>query len=491
MPRQRDPNFDYEAAFEEAEFVLRAIAPAELDGIPVYIVDAARAADAGLVSGDVFGWWSPFLDLLVRDLVTTWQGRGVAFIINPDFFNLPPESPAAQHATEVLATVLHEAAHAIELAVPLFRSREMPDGPAAGLDFNRSMLNALAVRVETEPAAVFRHCNSHDPRRFGRIASHLVWRSAAIGKTISPARVWESGMWSFSQRAFLRALGDEPQRLQALTFEEILKLPAPPAYVELCQRYEAAVTAYLAQQSQTGETPMPKKDVTATLQERAQARKAAALAAYEELLARYVAGEGEDLDPDETERILAEAGKSIDDLLALRSRLQRRQIALATIAKAREAQKQLERIDEERKASNRELNQHEKEHRQRCAEWKREEDLLAVEMQAKALAEKTLGECAEPELVMELAELRKERLRRDNRRTELLEIRAQREENVRVSKRALGGWRDGEGRRLAEKTAAEMEADLAEIVRLEDENDAALQTISQRMSEIEKLMRAA
>lgn len=478
--RRRDPSFDYEAAFADAELVLRAIVP-ELDGIPVYIVDAARAGHV-LTSGDVYGWWAPFLDMHLMDLVgERWCGRGIGMIINPDYFDLPADVPVEQHGVEVLATVLHEAAHALEIAVPMIRRRQMPDEPSIGLEFNRGILNALAGRVESEPAAVFRHCNDHHPRRFGRIVSHLAWRAAAIaGRRISPARIWDPGV-GLAPRLFLQALGDEPERLQAVEFEIILNLPAPPAYRELCLRYDAAVTARLAAAAVFFPQEQPTMSLIQNLQQQEAEEAREAQEAYGQLVRDTLADRKRD--PKEARAILKAAGKTTDDLAAFVNTRNMRRYCLRELRKIDEAREKLQSMDAELKERFEEFQRQRAaydEYRKGCEAARRPlEDLL----KQKDRIESQLRDCR-PDLGAKLQELNREAWKVGQRvgqiRSEWL-VNAR--SRVRECERAVrqSGW--PEARAQAEQELARAQQRVRDL-------EAEAESLDQRLAELQDRQRA-
>jgi hypothetical protein len=208
------------------EDLCRRIAPQELtDNVPIYqVLQSALPARLGSLD-TCLGWTSPFLDLLLREIVgNAWRGRGVAWIVNDITIR---ESGTDDFETEVLSVAIHELAHVLERP-SLHSEHKNPEN----LSFVRLATLTAKVGADFEPSV--EEESLHHGDRFQRVALHLCARADAAGVHVAESLVCRNRQYGLTHPAAYRAaLGDEAERMFRLSFHDILATPSPERFQKL------------------------------------------------------------------------------------------------------------------------------------------------------------------------------------------------------------------------------------------------------------------
>jgi hypothetical protein len=163
------------ALTREAEHLLRTIAPCELRDKSCYLVFESelppelRAANGG-GAGACRAYTAPTLDLCIKDaLGPRWAGRGFAAVLADDVL-----VPAGQRREAVLATGLHELAHALARRWSYGVHRATADPVHAA--FLRLFLAEALDAEQADPPEELPPWTGHG-RRFVRALCHLLARA--------------------------------------------------------------------------------------------------------------------------------------------------------------------------------------------------------------------------------------------------------------------------------------------------------------------------
>jgi hypothetical protein len=213
--------------WQRAERLCRAVATQDLANLTLYIVPQSRTAELGFAE-DLHGVTCLSLDLYVREYVDDYRGRGPAMVINEDAIRQCSHPDDVEYI--LLATVLHELAHILE------RPTHYVDRPADA-DPLRIKFDALTVaRATHEPWPVdvpAYECHDH---MFIRTCLHLAYRAEQAGVEICPNVFCAGrGYGLYPATSYRRTLGDEPEQLRQLKFQEILAIEPPAAFTALWQ----------------------------------------------------------------------------------------------------------------------------------------------------------------------------------------------------------------------------------------------------------------
>jgi hypothetical protein len=220
---------------ETADF-LRRLAPRDLDGVPLYVVNASALPPDRGGSLAYAGVTAATLDLELKDLIgREWAGRGACLVVN-DGHAREVCTGAGAADLFVRSVAVHELAHVLgrrTLTAPLPRMK-----PAR----LRQYAVEMAARDATPPTdAADRPALPpplmHGPQ-FMRLAMHL-WRRAGGWKSYLDPRLINGGYQRpgySGDRAVLDALGAEPEVMRMAPLAEVLALPLPPALTALWRR---------------------------------------------------------------------------------------------------------------------------------------------------------------------------------------------------------------------------------------------------------------
>lgn len=207
------------------EAFCRDLAGADLGDLPLYIVPQSTLPPQCGSGNDCYGYFTPSLDLYLREHIPNFRGRGPCMVINDVALR---EDHADEDLDYVMhACVLHELAHILDW--PLVYPEPV------NVDPQKLMFEALVVAKATgRPARV------EVPRYYGheasfiRIALHLVYRAERFGMAISPAAVYASHRYGVSHISeYLDALDEEPANCADKTIRQIVAEDPPRAFSEL------------------------------------------------------------------------------------------------------------------------------------------------------------------------------------------------------------------------------------------------------------------
>ncbi len=161
------------AEVADLEAMLAAVGSPDLDGMPVYVVPLGDVPPA-MRSGRADGWWSPLLDVVLRDKIgDRYRGRGPCVVVG-----LPPGVPPSRRAASLAAIGLHELAHAIDGRGPL--TADIVD--ISGVEYRPAAVGRALAEVLDESTAQ-QLLDSHDVD-WVRVALHLCWRAEQAGAVV-------------------------------------------------------------------------------------------------------------------------------------------------------------------------------------------------------------------------------------------------------------------------------------------------------------------
>jgi hypothetical protein len=213
--------------WQRAEWLCRAVAGRELANLPLYIVPQSRLAELGFAD-DQHGLTCLSLDLFVREYMEEYRGRGPAMVINEDAIRQCHHPDDVEYI--ILATVLHELAHIVER--PTHHAEWHADADPMRIKFDA--LTVAYATHEPQPVDVPAY-DGHD-HVFIRTCLHLACRAEQVGVKICPNVLCAGRSYGlYPATSYQRALGDEPEQLRHLKFQEILAIEPPAAFTALWQ----------------------------------------------------------------------------------------------------------------------------------------------------------------------------------------------------------------------------------------------------------------
>lgn len=208
---------------DRARAMLRAIDPTFAD--PVYLLDLAETTGVATADGCVLGFTSGLLDRSLRPLLGSrgeWRGPGVAIVL---------DAAAFPSMTQLLGTALHEYGHLIQHAK---RRATMTEAAIAKY--------APAGPIHVAAEIIYQPWTGHGAD-FHRLAIHLENRAYRAGYWIGLRYVIRCDYGLGDVFDYDRALGDEPDRLAALSMAEVHAAPWPAAFTEFAAARLAAAEA--------------------------------------------------------------------------------------------------------------------------------------------------------------------------------------------------------------------------------------------------------
>jgi hypothetical protein len=239
---------------DELESLCRQIAPRELSDRPIYTVWSSSLVD--VASGTVGGCVEPNLDLIARESIgDRWQGRGPAIMLNDHrLWYLAAKAESSREIGHLDARIkfrfeqicraiaVHEFGHIAEDGF----SRPEVTAPERWMQKPLMQFKVFLRTTETvlPPKEKAADQKSHGAA-FIRAALHVNHRAMKALDRSNPVAAMELlldrdfltlDLEQYGLSAcfkYARALGDEPERMEAATFAEILARPAPAAFTEL------------------------------------------------------------------------------------------------------------------------------------------------------------------------------------------------------------------------------------------------------------------
>lgn len=221
-------------------------------------------------------------------------------------------------------------------------------------------------------------------------------------------------------------------------------------------------------------------------QQRAQEK----VATYRELVAGIAAGD--EPNPAEVERLLADAGKSLDDLRRDVEQYQHRMALRATVAEMPALEAERRSIDEQIAAADQTLEAAEQQHDQTTDPLyaRRREINQALSEGSTALGE-LVRTCGDPDVIRDMADLDAEARQLSERSRDLISRAAHMEQSARNERERAdqeASFSEAEGRReVADRYKKDAEATRREMKQVEK----AIAELGKRREQIEQRMRQA
>jgi hypothetical protein len=212
-----------------AEKLCRTLAPKDLGNAPLYILQQSQIPPEIGGKSICGGFTTPRLDLYLQAVIgPAWQGRGPCLVVNDT--DILPTMDGTDIETEFFSTTLHEFSHILE------RPRMIVPPPIqvepARIQFE-ALVVGQAITQEITPAEEPMVSEQHSVR-FIRIALHLCHRAREMGVWLTPSHLCAGQAYDLSHaNCYREVLGDEPRRLAEASFQDILALPAPHAFLKL------------------------------------------------------------------------------------------------------------------------------------------------------------------------------------------------------------------------------------------------------------------
>lgn len=208
----------------KAQSLCRTIAYRDLGETPLYLL-AQSKLPVGLSTQHHYAFTHPRADLMYRDHIAPWFGRGPCAVIND--IGIVEDFAPEDHEYAIIGIVLHELAHILDRPA-LFDEQDCDDPDRLLFD---AMVLAEASKhpFRSDVPMYFGHGPS-----FVRIAIHLAYRATQAGFDIKPAGIVATHRLGLSPTAaYEDALGDEPHRCLDSGFRELLATEPPTEFTQL------------------------------------------------------------------------------------------------------------------------------------------------------------------------------------------------------------------------------------------------------------------
>jgi hypothetical protein len=212
--------------WQQAERLCMAVAARDLAAVPLYIlIQSEMTVELG--TAHHYAFTTPRADLMFRDQIDPWLGRGPCIVVND--VGLVEDFDPIDFPYVSLNCVLHELAHILDR--PTLYAKDPGDTPER-MQFDRLVaIDVLSRPPRAELPAYFGHESS-----FIRIAIHLAHRATLAGFDTKPAGIFHGHRHGLSSAAcYEEALADEPQSMASLAICEIKTIPLPVAFRKLWQ----------------------------------------------------------------------------------------------------------------------------------------------------------------------------------------------------------------------------------------------------------------
>ena len=208
----------------KAERLCRKVAGRDLGSTPLYLL-AQSKLPVGLSTKHHYAFTHPLADLMYRDRIATWLGRGPCAVIND--IGIVEDFAPEDHEYAIIGIVLHELAHILDRPA-LFDEQDCDDPDR--LQFDALVLTDASKRPSRSDRPLY---FGHGPN-FLRIAVHLAYRATHAGFDIKPAGIVATHRLGLSPTAaYENALGDEPHRCLDLGFRALLATEPSTEFTQL------------------------------------------------------------------------------------------------------------------------------------------------------------------------------------------------------------------------------------------------------------------
>lgn len=223
---------DVRRILDDAQRLCRQLAGPELGSTPLYFIPQSQLP-VGLDTKHHYAFTHPRADLMYREHITPWLGRGPCAVIN----DIAIEEDYGPEDLEYLlhCAALHEFAHILDR--PTLYNGD--DYTAARIHFEALVLNDCSKRAS--PLVEVPLYYGHGPS-FIRLVIHLAYRASRIGFDVRPAGIFAAHHLGLSPVCmYADALGDETYRCLELSFRELLETYPD---VEFMQLWDADMNRY-------------------------------------------------------------------------------------------------------------------------------------------------------------------------------------------------------------------------------------------------------
>lgn len=223
---------DVRRILDDAQRLCRQLAGPELGSTPLYFIPQSQLP-VGLDTKHHYAFTHPRADLMYREHITPWLGRGPCAVIN----DIAIEEDYGTEDLEYLlhCAALHEFAHILDR--PTLYNGD--DYNAARIHFEALVLNDCSKRAS--PLVEVPLYYGHGPS-FIRLVIHLAYRASRIGFDVRPAGIFAAHHLGLSPVCmYADALGDETYRCLELSFRELLETYPD---VEFMQLWDADMNRY-------------------------------------------------------------------------------------------------------------------------------------------------------------------------------------------------------------------------------------------------------
>lgn len=221
----------------QAEKLIRLVAP-ELQDRQIYpILSANLPASFAAAARRLDGWAHPDLDLIMEPELTRrgrWRGRGCGIALSPQTLALsssrrPRESRQKDFPTRFQATILHELCHMLERG--FLDQVDAAPPPRKTIEATAAAFGKADV---ADNAGLSVHWHEF---AFIRTVIHMAFRASALGVPVTPGGMFQAHAYGLSPMyKYTAALGDEPEALRGLTFDQIAETPPPRAFRALWRK---------------------------------------------------------------------------------------------------------------------------------------------------------------------------------------------------------------------------------------------------------------
>lgn len=204
-------------SWQRAEQLAMALAVGDLAGRPLYLLRQSRMP-TDLGTRHHYAFTHPRADLIYRDHISNWLGRGPCAVINDLAIVEDYEPQDQEYITVCLA--LHELAHIIDR--PGFHENASDSVCSERLVFEGLVLADVSKRPQRADLPLY---FGHE-LSFIRAVLHLAYRATAAGYPVAATGIFNGCKHGLSPTAeYVEAIGDEAEQLASTPIGQILASP--------------------------------------------------------------------------------------------------------------------------------------------------------------------------------------------------------------------------------------------------------------------------
>lgn len=206
-------------SWQRAERLAKTLAEGDLAGRPLYLLRQSRMP-TDLGTSHHYAFTHPRADLIYRDHISNWLGRGPCAVIN-DMAIVEDYEPQDQEYATVCVT-LHELAHIIER--PGFHEKASDSVCSERVVFDGLVLAEVSKRPQRADLPLY---FGHE-LSYIRAVLHLAYRATTAGYSVAAAGIFNGCKHGLSPTAeYVESIGDEPEQLASTPIGQILASPPP------------------------------------------------------------------------------------------------------------------------------------------------------------------------------------------------------------------------------------------------------------------------